>query len=303
MSVIFRMPDNVGKLSNKELRLRLSPTSIQFEYDLNHQITNTYGGQVVQILSITFNQLIIQGQFGKEGPHGKFLNGKQIEDRSVGEYKNWDTTNKYGVGLVQMYTFFQEYFSIASQGYDSQFAHSFRYEQPPITLIYDGGIGGTVGNIPIPANDRTWLVYPVDFPSFSRSLEEFAPTWQVTCEVEQPDPLINAAVIQNDLDRLRVGIGYTDFNPYSDPLGAVLTTSQGRTREAKQILAQESLYNNVVNQVFDHYGAFLPNMSPSDIEQAIGSGGSFPQLFQQEINAVNGANTPSTGAYSPLGHD
>lgn len=280
-----------------DLVLRLSPTMVEWTFNLNYRKENTYGGQVVQILSINYDRLIIEGQFGKEGPHGKIKqNDGTLTGRSVDSF--WDfrtgldnpfsfTTgialnphsgpNLYAIGLTQMTAYFQEYFAIASQGRDRALAG--HYDQEPVTVSYDGGLDSF---------ERNWTVYPVDFPSYSRSLEEFAPKWRLEFEVEEADYTINDATIQkaiDDINNLRANVGYTPYWVFSDPLGQQML-DKGITA-ASQFNALERSYDDIASHVFDHFNEFLPYYTAEDYAHLIFTGASIPNLYADETSILS----------------
>jgi hypothetical protein len=138
-------------------------------YDLVTNTVPTYAGEVVQILAIKFDQLVIEGKFGKEGPHGATLTDGRLERRETSQLRDFESAGVYAIGLTQMTEFFQRFFAIASQGHDAQVEG--HYDQQPMTLRYDGAssVGVELGR------DELWKVYPVNFPSYQRSLVDFAP--------------------------------------------------------------------------------------------------------------------------------
>ena len=127
--------DKVGTLN-----LRLPPTEVAWDYKMNTQTFDTYAGQVVQALGITFNKVTFSGQFGREGAHGKNLvvqNGRRVlVPRSPTEFTNWNTSEPYGVGLSQMFAYFKSYFAVASQGLPGS---TIQYNQTPMKVSHSGG--------------------------------------------------------------------------------------------------------------------------------------------------------------------
>ena len=78
-----RFQHDVGTLD-----LRLPPTQVEWDYKLNTQTYQTYAGEVVQLLSVNFNKVSFQGQFGLEGPHGKNLVNGRLVDRPASDFTN-----------------------------------------------------------------------------------------------------------------------------------------------------------------------------------------------------------------------
>src|SRR5207248_3285988 len=108
---------------------------------------------------------------------------------------------------------------------------------------------------------QEWLVYPTSIPSYRRSNLDFAPEWQLTCEVYQAPSNIHGSVeqdVKNRLANLRENVGYTPSNIFSDPDGVRLPFQQDSTAitqaeidEAKaNTLKNETNYaNNFLNQL------------------------------------------------------
>lgn len=285
----YTNPNNNTKMS---LPLRLPPTSIQWSYSLNTNKIDTYGGQVIQVLSINWNQLTLQGRFGKEGPHGRILNSDNtITGRKASDYWNYNSNNLYAIGLSQMTAFFQQYFAQASQGFDRKLTGAGNYDQVPMTVSYVGGLD---------AQEGSWNVYPISFPSYSRSNEEFAPQWQVTFEIEEADYAVNYSVMIKELDSLQPGVGYIPYNMYSDPLGQFLTTDQSRTQTAISLAAQ--LYNSALDVTVDHfYNNFLPNATSNDYAQMLLNGGSIPNVTSDQLSKIQQQINSSAGVINQTG--
>lgn len=136
---------NIGTLN-----LRLPPTQVEWDYKMNVQTYQTYAGEVVQVLGITFNRVVFQGQFGREGAHGKDLVNGLLVDRAVSDFTNWETVEPYGVGLSQMFQYFKTYFSAASQG---SVTSPYHYNQAPMTVIHEGGTNVEVD----PVNNKSQI--------------------------------------------------------------------------------------------------------------------------------------------------
>lgn len=70
------------------LNLRLPPTQVEWDYKMNTQTFQTYAGEVVQVLGITFNKVTFTGKFGREGAHGKSLVDGRLVNRPLSKYTN-----------------------------------------------------------------------------------------------------------------------------------------------------------------------------------------------------------------------
>jgi len=202
----------------RTLSLRLNPYNVEFPYSLNTAVIDTYGGQVVQVLSVKIDSLVIEGQFGKEGPWGAKIVDPGFVDRrgqvypagglapkDIGEQWN-NTAGQYGIGLTQMTDYFREYFAVSTQGADAEVTG--HYIQVPMELSYEG-------------RNEPWLIIPNSFPSYRRSNEDFAPMWRVQAMVWEAPEDLQRAVKVDAINRLNAAIGYRARNPYSDPLLSV----------------------------------------------------------------------------------
>lgn len=262
------------------LYLRLSPMSVEWTYNINNQIYNTYAGQVVQILGINYDKLTITGRFGLEGPHGRNDDGS--EPSNLWNYSKSSGREKdYRIGLTQLTSYFKDYFDIASQGvsYGASTRLSGNFNQVPMTVSYTGFIDPLEGNISTYASQApqtaTWSVYPVEFPSYSRSLQEFAPEWSITFEVEEADRNADPVSIRTEIDRIQNGIGYDSSRQYSDPLAFISTQDQNGQNVTRNLaFNMESPVNNI-NETFAN---FLPTLALENFNTNYSVGGySAPQ--------------------------
>lgn len=116
---------------------------ITWAYALNIAQFPTYGGEVVQILSVYIDDLTIEG--------------------TVRQYQK----------IEEIYSFFMEYFTVASQG--STAASADKYTQVPMTMEYA---------------QRGWRfeIQPLEAPGFTYSLETVAPKWQMKAHVVDKSP-------------------------------------------------------------------------------------------------------------------
>lgn len=264
--VLFNHP-TVGSLS-----LRLAPISVEWTYNLNTNTTQTYAGEVVQILSVNFDKLILTGRFGKEGPHGK--------GRPISEARDYNASGRFDIGLTQMTEYFRDYFAIASQGNDA--GSQGNYNQTPMNVSYDGGLDVQEGK---------WKVYPVNFPSYKRTNRDFAPEWRVECEVEEADYKVQTTAMTEEISRLREYVGYFPNNKFSDPFGTYAPftkISKGQLQKALDIATGEA--SKVQDAMLDIYNGMLPAYSAEDLEQLITVSG--PWVFNKALQKVSG-DTPA----------
>lgn len=263
MSISFSYDylESKGHTSSDSLHLRLDPNSISWQYNLNTNIVDTIGGQVVQVLSVNIDSLVIEGQFGKEGVFGLKrghvgqrtrrgdtmpFDGLMPKDKD----EQWgDKSGQFGVGLTQMTEFFRNYFARSTQGGDSQAPG--RYQYLPMKVSY--------------APARQWEVIPVSFPSYRRSIENFAPEWKVEFEVLTSDAEVQRVAYKTAMDRLVDGIGYKAKNPFSDPLADDIDPSQ-----AGQIL----------DQIASNFRDMVPGFTRGELENMIWQGISVPAVTE-----------------------
>lgn len=287
--VVFSHPHkDIGNL-----HLRLPPTSVEWTVKLNTQVTDTFGGQVVQVLSTSYDKLVIEGQFGKESAHGMEIRHGRLVERDPSGYFDLGSRNRprrggtakqpYEIGLTQMAAYFRRYFSVATAGGDhfspgGDFVRG-AYNQQYMKLSYKGNLEDF---------ERNWLVYPTSFPSYRRSNEDFAPEWRVEFEVVQPDFFIDTSNKLKAIERLKKNTGYRPINPFSDPLALEIQESgkKGGTRIVK--LTKDQL-DELNTNVFDYYGSMLNTPSPADLEELIQMGASMPNIYEKYIDKLLGS--------------
>lgn len=260
------------------LNLRLPPTEVDWSYSIVTSTQQTYAGEVVQILAINFTNFTIEGQFGKEGPHGADSTGKR---RPTSQLRDFTNAGIFATGLTQMTEFFQRYFAIASQGNDALVEGHF--VQTPVTVRYQGS-----SSIGVATNQaESWKVYPTSFPSYSRSKEEFAPMWHVECEVyEAPEDVQIATqkdVIQQlsgtDASAFRPGVGYIPFNKFSDPFNpSDPSTFDNLSASQKLVLLKQAQTqaNANVDKLYQSWRDMLPAYDDATLMKLIQVGGSMP---------------------------
>jgi hypothetical protein len=276
------------------LYLRLPPTSVEWTVKLNTKVTDTYGGQVVQILSTSYDKLIITGQFGREGAHGmNVLSNGNLQERKPEGYFDLGSRsrprrgsqNPLEIGLSQMTAYFRRYFTVATAGGDhispgGSFVRG-AYNQQYMKLSYVGGLEDY---------ERHWLVYPTSFPSYKRSNEDFAPEWRVECEVVQPDFFIDKHNKLKAIERLKKNVGYRPLNPFSDPLVQEIDPGNpnSKSRKVKKYivkLTQDQL-DTINTSVFDYYGSMLNTPTPADLEELFSVNASMPNIFERELSKM-----------------
>lgn len=291
------------------LPIRFAPTSVEWDFNLVTNTVPTYAGEVVQVLAINFNRLTIEGQFGKEGVWGAVQSGGKLNKRPVSEYRDFKRAGTLGIGLTQMTEFFQRYFAIASQGHDARVEG--HYNQQPMTLTYDGA-----SDIGIELDrGESWQVYPVNFPSYSRSVEDFAPKWRVECQIHEA-PASISTVTQKDVvsqlnstdkDAFRPGVGYRPFNPFSDPFEGTAGFSRN-ARDFDNLSPSQRLAllsearkeaNENADKLYDKWRSMLPAYDDDTLNRLILIGGSMPSLDDETTKTPT--KTPIKGNHGGSG--
>ena len=235
------------------LKLRHNPYSINWTYNLITHVQDTYAGQVIQLLGVNIDKIVIEGQLGIEGAFGKDITADgRIVDRDRDRQFDW--TGKYP-GLHAMTEFFRRYFSTQAQGTDD--SDLGRFAQTPMSVFY---------NVDSAPDARHWpKIVPVNFPSFRRSWENYAPMWRIEAYVIEADATILPSVQKQALQRLQQGIGYKIANPFSDPNASnpdILATVESLYTGFRSLLPhyspqqlQELIWNDVSRPVNDPFGA------------------------------------------------
>jgi len=170
-----RDPSNICTFSYEEdgvqdvLTLYLSPNNVTWDYKLKTNVIDTYGGQVVQVLGVSIENLTIQGFFGSEGMWGFNFDefeadnpGKYQSRFSQGDRRNWEEKyGKMGNGLVQFSEWFKTYFYKTTQaGKFSRQNMVFRY----------------------PHMNWVWKIRPLNFPRVRFANDELLPQWSIECD-------------------------------------------------------------------------------------------------------------------------
>lgn len=256
------------------LALRLAPTEVDWTYNLVTSETNTYAGQVVQILSVNFDNFIVQGKFGRES------RGDYARNGDTWTRKNAPSTRggKYGPGLTQMTEWFKHYFSIASQGIQGQD----NYNEAPVTVTYQGAY-----NIAVDTNktETSWKVYPVDFPSYKISNDNVSPEWKLTCQVYEAPKALTAQTMEDAISRLSYTPLYQPGGRWSDPQPKGTSPTQAQLRLA----AKEAL--DALSASVDHFITLLPTYTESDLNDLLQRGFSAPATVATKAKAKRVAKT------------
>ncbi len=121
-------------------------------------------------------------------------------------------------------------------------------------------------------------MYPISFPSFKRSNEDFAPEWRVECEVYEAPFDITTEVRDEVFNKYREGIGWQPMSQYSDPLGMFLPEDPAkRTKEAIKIALNEA--DKATDTVIDYWRNLTPAVTPEALEELLMGGASLPNVY------------------------
>lgn len=240
---------------NPTITLYLSPSNVTWDYTLRTNIVDTYGGQVVQILGVSIENLTIEGFFGLEGMWGlntkiknedpNSFNFGRYQSRFVrGDRRVWDEDyGQYGNGLVQFSEWFKRYF------YQTTQAGGFAKQN--ITFKY-------------PHMGWEWSIRPLTFPQVRFANNELLPQWRIECDfIEDVQGTFTQTVTANAkaaLGRYKNGVGFKEFIEWSQP---VYKTTKDRAEIAGEIAAS---YSDIVGGEY----------SEKDIETLIARGFSHP---------------------------
>lgn len=155
--LIFSHDAVLGSKGNPwRLHISSGPNDIEWGYGLNTVTYPTYGGQVVQILSVYIDDITITG--------------------NVKSYRSMET----------IYRWFSRYMAAATSGTTGPTGKTkagdiFSYNQVPVKMEY-------------PERGWTFYIYPKALPGFIYSTETIAPQWTISAAVAEPDPELAASI-------------------------------------------------------------------------------------------------------------
>jgi hypothetical protein len=249
----------------KTITLYLSPNNVSWNYSLKTNVIDTYGGQVIQILGVSIDDLTIQGFFGSEGmwgynltnsPTGRVINNSRFED-SDGEINKWKEEGQMiQNGLYQFSQWFKTYFyQITQQG---------NWNTSNMTFSY-------------PHMGWEWHIRPLAMPRVRFANNELAPQWQLQCDfVENFQGTFTEQVSKAATERLASkslpgGIGFSQFISWSEP---VYKNQQERSAVAGDIGTK---YSEFISQ----------DLTDSQLKTLITQGYSYPASNKDNIEAAN----------------
>lgn len=241
------------------ITLPLPPDGVSFDYQVRTNVIDTYGGQVIQVLGVSIENLVISGYFSWEGMWGYSENkppgpvagkmGGPFYDsrlRHVDNRRNWIENNgNLRNGLVQFSEWFQRYFDdITQQG---------NYQKDNMTFYY---------------NHRNWIwnIRPYDFPQVRFANDELIPRWEIKCDfIEDMQGNFIQSVnqsVKTQLKKFKDKVGFSEFIEWSEP-----------------IYRDKADLNNAIKEIAQDYGSkFLNNFDEGEVRTLLSRGFSFPQI-------------------------
>lgn len=233
-----------------------------WSYSLNTITFPTYGGEVVQILSV------------------------YIDDLSLG-----GTVTSYAQ-IEAIWKYFSTYFAAATQGSNQnvppQSVGGSAYNLKPMWFIY-------------PERNWKFKIYPKAAPGFRYGREVVAPQWQVVCHVVDDSSGISSTESIADgikslaIQNIQAGfppssnVNSVDFNiigqispKYGDPNGDPFQTFDAGEAQAVQD----------VSKLADYYSTLIPAYMKGNLQDIITAAGSTPVLGKRATTNTNTVATP-----------
>jgi hypothetical protein len=245
------------------ITLYLSPNNVSWNYSLKTNVIDTYGGQVIQILGVSIDDLMIQGFFGSEGmwgynlinnpAKGRVINNSRFEDADTEAIK-WKEDQNTQNGLYQFSQWFKTYFyKITQQG---------NWNTSNITFEY-------------PHMGWKWHIRPLSMPKVRFANNEIAPQWQLQCDfIEDFQSSFHQQILDTALKQLKSfpgGVGFSQFIEWSEP---VYKNQQERSSIASDIGVK---YSDFIQQ----------DVTDSQLKTLITQGYSYPVSNKNNIEAMN----------------
>lgn len=204
-------------MNPEQITLYLSPNNVTWDYTLKTNVIDTYGGQVVQILGVSIENMTIEGFFGSEGMWGWNVNNEghltssRFEQESAKDYLN----DPMKSGLYQLSEWFKEYFYKVTQ------YGNFQTEN----LVFH-----------YPHMDWEWNIRPLDFPRVRFANDELLPQWQLKCDfIEDKQGTFTQEVTNSAkvaLTKLEGKVGFSRFIEWSEPM---YKSAEDRTKVASDV--------------------------------------------------------------------
>lgn len=238
----FKAP-NLHVISNnavpEKINLYLSPNDVSWEYTLRTNVIDTYGGQVIQILGVSIENLTIRGFFGSEGMWGF----NKTRDGRFGNSRYEDFPTELGIGEIG-------YSLNQTQGYKKwvdgpmrsgmvQFAEWFKTYFYYVTQVGNFDKNNMVFSYP--HLGWAWRIRPLEFPRVRFANDELMPQWELKCDfIEDLQNTFEqevTAIAKKALGQFRDGVGFSEFIEWSEP---VYSSQETRTKAARDIAVKYS---------------------------------------------------------------
>jgi hypothetical protein len=236
---------------------------ISWAYTLNVAEFPTYGGEVIQILSVYIDDMTIEG--------------------TLRQYSETES----------IYSFFMEYFTVASQGSTATSAD--KYTQVPMIMEYA---------------HREWRfeIQPLEALGFTYATETVAPKWQMKAHVVDKSPdvsklqelvvkemevgsteQVNGKTVPSEFLSLKGTISPGSGNPAQNPFIAPGTFLGDKFVEATAKQAAEGAV-----KIGDYYNSLLPSYLNDTEFQALTALGAKPNFGNSGTGEIGTETLPGT---------
>lgn len=227
--------------SPSTIKLPLGIGGVSWTYTLNHKVEDTIGGQVIQILGVSIDNLTIRGNFATPDPHwGIDANGKPRDKQG------WDSGREHiagSNGIRQMADWFRSYFESTTQGAFGQQLKASKQRYQENLMVFE-----------FPARGWKFQIRPTAFPNILVDTKTNNPEWVVNADFVE-DLEINRSFIDNvteqayaQFEGMREGIGFQHQNPFSAPLNS-MNYEESITSLLKGW--EDSIWNNFSDEEID----------------------------------------------------
>lgn len=272
--IIFTHPN-----INRSLVVETGANDISWSYDLNTQAYPTYGGEVVQVLSVSINEITIQGE--------------------VKSYAK----------MEEIYRWFLEYMQSATQGYRGASG----YNESAVTMTYDHrGWSMSIQPIQLPNMRYGREVIIPEWQLVAHVVVPDPETQQLSIDNGI------GSLVGGDLDffkkSISADIGFRSQNPFSDPNGLITPEENAlygkdglptgvhvegeKLADSVAALDAKNALTNIGKQMSAMF-AKLVNGQVDDIfhalQETIGGEASQPASTQSTDPNAPGAASPDTG--------
>lgn len=248
------------------IKLPIGIGGISWTYTLHHKVEDTYGGQVIQILGVSIDNLKIRGNFAYQDPFWGSENG-------VPRYGSlhWDQSDRVDAnGIRQMADWFRQYFEATTQGrFGMQSKSNQRYSEKIMLFEF-------------PARGWKIRMRPTNFPSVVVDNETPDPEWTVEADFVE-DAEDNQSFVQNvteeaygQISQLKEGVGFERNNPFSGWVSAGPTVGNVETIDGENaigVLPPDEAIKKLLDSWED---SIWNNYSEEEIADIVAMGYSYP---------------------------